>query len=141
MALNKMGKTLLICTMLVGGSFFLILKSMPDSAIGVVSTWNIDTEYKVLDQRFVNVPYTGRLGQFYDCLTKYRHISKRRISKPIVEDNGRLVIKVANAARLTMAVNSKEAYSIQLVEQNIDGKAEDYSNNYAINCDVDLLNK
>ena len=138
---SKFGLMSIIAILSTGFTFFMLTNKRSDTVISVIEAWSPYSGYHVLKERGVDIQNNGTLGSFHSCLSEYRHISTRRISGKLTQNNESLVLKIDSSFILDLAVNNSEVYRMSIERLDEHGKMENYSNNYAINCDLGLLNK
>ncbi|MEZ9236648.1 hypothetical protein [Shewanella sp. 10N.286.52.A9] len=109
----------------------------PDKYIdNAINTMNSNSRFAVNTGGgdFKDIPVTGVLGPFYQCLKAYKRVNSHR------RENGKyrnLLLSVGDDILLSIQLYGTEAHSFQA--DLIKGKNKQRTNYYNINCDISLL--
>ena len=142
--MNLQDKFLVVCVplviLIVGYS---LLAERDDSAISRLNSWKSTTLYKAVVFYPDDLPVAkqGELGAFHTCIQNYANLSERGITTPISDIKERLDIQLADRTVIHLAVNSTEAYRFYFYTYNEKAEIQNKTNQYAINCDIRLLDK
>ncbi len=90
--------------------------------------------------RDFDVPLRGKLGDMYDCLSKYRPTSIKRPPKIKEGPSGSFRID-AEDYKISFGIHNGEVTSASLTKYDQEGKYEYSSGTVAVNCNVKLLNQ
>lgn len=131
-----------ICA-LIGAHFIYSFFTYEDKAIAHMNTWSYVTQYEVsyIHPKDAPVPPKGKLGAFYSCMQTYAGLGSRKITTPITKLSEQLKIKIGDDTEASFSVNGVEAFQFNFMILNNEKEIITGTNNYAINCDIRLLNK
>lgn len=94
-----------------------------------------------IEPEYLPIQSTGRLGAFYSCLTKYGGLGSRRMTRPNNGIEEWVILKLQDNTRLDIRINNGEAFFFSLKLYDKNNTLQAGSDLYAINCDMELLNK
>ncbi|MCG7491902.1 hypothetical protein MHN79_20750 [Vibrio sp. Of14-4] len=108
---------------------------------GEIKSLGAHTNYSApLFARDFEVPLRGKLGEMYDCLSKYRPTSIKRPPTMKEGPSGSFEIDVEDY-KISLGIHNGEVTSASLTKYDQEGKYEYSSGTVAVNCNVTLLNQ
>lgn len=114
-----------------------------DPHIQHIKSFSRDTTYIVerVKPENMQIPQSGRLGALYSCLTKYGALGSRKMTRPNNGIEEWIILRLDDRTKVDILINAMEGFQFGFELYDKNNEYLGGSSRYAINCDMELLNK